>query len=65
MRWLRIKGKVEKAENQLRKIALRNRKICNARLSHVPDEADTKTSYKDLFKTFSMTISILVQGFLG
>ena len=64
MRWLRIKGKIEKAEDGLRKIALRNRKIPNASLSHVPDKTVTKTSYKDLFKTRSMTISILVQGFL-
>ena len=39
----------------------RNRKVSNASLSNPPEGANKNTSYKDLFNTFSMAISTLVQ----
>ena len=61
VRWLRTKKKLNKAEDILKKIGKRNRKFSNASLSELPKVSDKNTSYKDLFITFSMAMSTLVQ----
>ena len=61
VRWLRTKKKINEAENVLKKIGKRNRKISNASLSAPPEGAVKNTSYKDLFIPPSMALSTLVQ----
>ena len=61
VRWLRTKKKLNEAEDILKKIGKINRRFTNASLSELPEGADKNTSYNDLFITFSMAMSTLVQ----
>ena len=61
VRWLRTRKKLNAAEDILKKIGKRNRKLSNASLSEPPEGADRNTSYRDLFNTFSMAMSTFVQ----
>ena len=60
VRWLRTKKKLNAAED-MKKIGKRNGKLSYAFLSEPPEGADKSTSYRDLFITFPMTMSTLVQ----
>ena len=61
VRWLWTKKHVNATENVLKKLGKRNRQIPTAFLSKPPEGANKNTSYKDLFNTFSMAVSTLVQ----
>ena len=61
VRWLRTQKKVNAAENILKKIGQRNRRVSNSSLSAPPEGAVKNTSYKDLFINLSMSMRTLVQ----
>jgi len=63
IRWLRVNGRVDEAEDILKKIAKKNNKPWpNARLS-VPKDSGESVSLKYLFLPSRVAISTLIQCF--